>query len=64
MDQALAIGVVGYHLIQFSREALRGEHNASFYSAQARRNAEANLQAEMESYANRAGRTEPANTAA
>jgi hypothetical protein len=25
-----------YHLIQFSREALRGEQNASFYSARER----------------------------
>ncbi len=41
IDQALAIGVVGYHLIRFSREALRGEQNASFYSAQSRRSASA-----------------------
>ena len=39
IDQALAFGVIGYHLIRFSREALRGEQNASFYSAQARRSA-------------------------
>jgi hopanoid C-2 methylase len=31
------MGVVGHHLIRFSREALRGEQNASFYSAQSRR---------------------------
>jgi len=33
------MGVVGHHLIRFSREALRGEQNASFYSAQSRRSA-------------------------
>jgi hypothetical protein len=30
------MGFVGHHLIQFTREALRGEQNASFYSAQTR----------------------------
>ena len=28
-----SIGFVSYHLIEFSREALRGDQNASFYSA-------------------------------
>jgi len=37
IDAALSIGVVGHHMITFAREALRGEQNASFYSAQARR---------------------------
>lgn len=37
IDQALAMGVVGYHLIRFSREALRGEQNASFYQAKTRK---------------------------
>ena len=32
IDAAFGMGLVGYHLIQFSREALRGEQNASFYS--------------------------------
>jgi len=32
----LGVGLVAYHLIEFSREALRGEQNASFYSARAR----------------------------
>ncbi len=41
IDAALSIGVVGYHMIEFSREALRGEQNASFYSAQPRRSAAA-----------------------
>ena len=37
IDGALSMGVVGHHMIRFSREAMRGEQNASFYSAQARR---------------------------
>jgi hopanoid C-2 methylase len=36
IDAAFAIGLVGHHLIQFSREAERGEQNASFYAARAR----------------------------
>jgi radical SAM superfamily enzyme YgiQ (UPF0313 family) len=32
----LGVGLVAYHLIEFSREVLRGEQNASFYSARAR----------------------------
>jgi radical SAM superfamily enzyme YgiQ (UPF0313 family) len=32
VDAALGMGFVAYHLIQFSREAIRGEQNASFYS--------------------------------
>ncbi len=39
IDAALGIGIVGHHMIRFSREALRGEQNASFYSAQPRRSA-------------------------
>ncbi|HWF93650.1 MAG TPA: B12-binding domain-containing radical SAM protein, partial [Xanthobacteraceae bacterium] len=31
-DAALGIAFIGYHLIEFTREALRGEQNASFYS--------------------------------
>jgi hypothetical protein len=27
---------MGYHLIQFTREALRGDQNASYYSAKKR----------------------------
>jgi hypothetical protein len=41
IDAALSMGVVGHHLTRFSREALRGEQNASFYSAQSRRSASA-----------------------
>ena len=33
---ALGMGLVSYHLIQFSREAFRGDQNASFYSARSR----------------------------
>jgi hypothetical protein len=36
IDAALGMGLVAYHLIRFSREALRGEQNASFYSARGR----------------------------
>jgi radical SAM superfamily enzyme YgiQ (UPF0313 family) len=35
-DRVLSAGLVSYHLIEFSREALRGAQNASFYSARAR----------------------------
>jgi radical SAM superfamily enzyme YgiQ (UPF0313 family) len=37
IDYALSLGFVARHLIEFSREALRGEQNASFYSARERR---------------------------
>ncbi len=36
IDAVLGMGLVAYHLIQFSREALRGDQNASFYSARSR----------------------------
>jgi ABC-type amino acid transport substrate-binding protein len=36
IDAALSMGIVGHHMITFSREAVRGEQNASFYSAQTR----------------------------
>jgi radical SAM superfamily enzyme YgiQ (UPF0313 family) len=36
IDAVLGMGFVAHHLIQFSREALRGEQNASFYSTHAR----------------------------
>jgi len=39
IDAAIGMGLVAYHLIHFTREALRGEQNASFYSARARPNA-------------------------
>lgn len=36
IDALFGIGFAAHHLIEFSREALRGEHNASFYSGRAR----------------------------
>jgi hopanoid C-2 methylase len=45
IDTALAMGFVGHHLIQFTREALRGEQNASYYSAQTREPALADAKA-------------------
>ncbi len=36
IDAVLGMGFVAYHLIEFSREALRGQQNASFYSAHSR----------------------------
>ena len=37
IDCILGIGFIAHHLIQFTREALRGEQNASYYSRKARR---------------------------
>ena len=36
IDGALGIAFIAYHLIEFTREALRGEQNASFYSTKMR----------------------------
>jgi hypothetical protein len=36
IDAVFGMGFVAHHLIRFTREALRGEHNASFYAARAR----------------------------
>ena len=36
IDAIFNVAFVTHHLIRFSREAVRGEHNASFYSARAR----------------------------
>ena len=36
IDSVLGMGFIAHHLIQFTREALRGEQNASYYSAKAR----------------------------
>jgi len=36
IDAMMGMGFVGYHLIQFTREALRGDQNASFYSTRER----------------------------
>jgi hypothetical protein len=40
IDAAFSMAVVGHHMITFSREALRGDQNASFYSAQTRMSAQ------------------------
>jgi hopanoid C-2 methylase len=39
IDQAFGMGFVAHHLIQFTREALRGEQNAGFYSTHERERA-------------------------
>jgi hopanoid C-2 methylase len=36
IESVFGMGFVAYHLIRFTREALRGEHNASFYAAKSR----------------------------
>jgi hopanoid C-2 methylase len=36
IDGALGMGFIAFHLIRFTREALRGEQNASYYSTKAR----------------------------
>jgi len=36
IEEAMGIGFVAHHLIKFTREALRGEQNASFYSHRSR----------------------------
>jgi hopanoid C-2 methylase len=36
IDAVLGMGFIAYHLIRFTREALRGEQNASYYSTKAR----------------------------
>jgi hypothetical protein len=35
-ETLFSVGFISHHLIEFSREALRGDQNASFYSARAR----------------------------
>ena len=36
IDGMFGAAFMGYHLIQFTREALRGDQNASYYSAKKR----------------------------
>ena len=45
IDAVLGIAFVAHHLIEFTREALRGEQNASYYSTKARGDAASRLQA-------------------
>ncbi|HEY1542822.1 MAG TPA: B12-binding domain-containing radical SAM protein [Xanthobacteraceae bacterium] len=40
IDAVLGMGFTSHHLIQFSREALRGDQNASFYSTRTREEAQ------------------------
>jgi hypothetical protein len=40
------MGFIAHHLIQFTREALRGEQNASYYSSRSR-NPEASRSPEL-----------------
>jgi hypothetical protein len=37
IDAVFGMGFIAHHLIQFTREALRGEQNASYYSTKLRR---------------------------
>jgi hopanoid C-2 methylase len=37
IDTVLGMGFIAHHLIQFTREALRGEQNASYYSTRSRK---------------------------
>ena len=37
IDAVFGMGFIAHHLIEFTREALRGEQNASFYSARSRK---------------------------
>ena len=39
IDAVLGMGFIAHHLIQFTREALRGEQNASYYSTKSARGA-------------------------
>ena len=41
IEALFGVGFISYHLIEFSREALRGDQNASFYSARARETVDA-----------------------
>ncbi len=41
IDAALSMAFVGHHMVEFTREALRGDQNASFYSAKKRSATEA-----------------------
>ena len=40
VESIFSIGLVAHHMIRFSQEAVRGEQNASFYSAQVRADAD------------------------
>ena len=48
IDAVLGMGFIAHHLIQFTREALRGEQNASYYSTKLRAPAEPALSSAAE----------------
>jgi radical SAM superfamily enzyme YgiQ (UPF0313 family) len=48
IDAALSIAIVSHHMIKFSREVMRGEQNASFYSTKMQRSAAADERSESE----------------
>ena len=50
IEAAMGMGFVAHHLIRFSREAILGEQNASFYSARDRRDAESQEQRAAPAY--------------
>jgi hypothetical protein len=37
IDAVFGMGFIAHHLIEFTREALRGEQNASYYSTKSRK---------------------------
>jgi hopanoid C-2 methylase len=47
IDSAMGMGFVAHHLITFSREAIRGQQNASFYSTRDRRRTTQQRRAEL-----------------
>jgi radical SAM superfamily enzyme YgiQ (UPF0313 family) len=47
IEALFGVGFIAYHLIEFSREALRGQQNASFYSARARQTIDVPAQADV-----------------
>jgi hopanoid C-2 methylase len=47
IDAVLSMGFMAYHLIEFTREALRGDHNASFYSTKEHKSAPIDEAAEL-----------------
>ncbi len=47
-DAVFGIAFIGYHLVEFTREALRGEQNASFYSQARKDRAEAAEREQLE----------------
>jgi hopanoid C-2 methylase len=65
IDAVLGMGFIAHHLIQFTREALRGEQNASFYSQARKKDARAGCRnaSKRNRCANRPNRRNPAESA-